>query len=95
MGLFGNASKKHDFLFDLGSMVKDRITGFTGMVTHRSQWLNNCNTYGVKPIDLKDGVPREAVGFDEPQLELVSASVYEPNQSTGGPERVVERTNRL
>lgn len=65
-----------NFEFNIGDIVKDKITEFTGIITCRSQWLNGCNTYGVQPTELKDGVPQERQGFDEPQLTLLSKSTY-------------------
>jgi hypothetical protein len=76
-----------DFVFQLGSQVRDTLTGFEGVVVCRAQWLNNCNTYSVKPRKLKDGIPQESHSFDEPQLELVEASVMSSKRDTGGPER--------
>ena len=54
-----------DFKFDLGAKVSDRITGYEGIIVGRSQWLTNCNTYGVKSQQLKDGKPMEPEWFDE------------------------------
>ena len=84
-----------NFKFELGTTVKDTITGFEGLVTRRTQWLNNCNTYGVQPRELdKDGKIRECGNFDEPQLELVEKeSPVKSDRKTGGPERSVQRTS--
>jgi hypothetical protein len=83
------------FKFQIGDRVRDEITGFEGIVTLRSQWLNNCNTYGVQPIALKDGVPQERAHFDEPQLVIVEAKVISRHQTTGGPERKQPSSNRM
>ncbi len=82
------------FKFNLGSEVKDEITGFVGIVTGRHQWLNNCNTYTVQPTKLKDGAPQPTVNFDQPQLMLVVKDVVKPDQRTGGPAREVQTPNR-
>lgn len=84
--MFGK-KKEPEFKFNLGDEVKDSITGFTGIITLRSQWLNNCNTYGVQPTKLKDGAPQERQHFDEPQLVAVAEKVVEESRATGGPER--------
>lgn len=81
--------KTHDFKFNLGDKVKDTITGFKGIVTLRSQWLNACNTYGVQSQELKDGIPKERSHFDEPQLELIKEEIVPASRETGGPERPV------
>lgn len=76
----------YDFEFELGQEVKDKITGFAGIVIGRTQWLTNCNTYSIKSKELKDGKPMESVGFDEPSLDLVDPEpIMEESRSTGGP----------
>ena len=82
-----------NFKFNLGDIVVDEITGFQGVVTLRSQWLNCCNTYGVQPKELKDGVPQERQNFDEPQLRIVEEKVHKEHRETGGPERHVPKNN--
>ena len=73
------------FKYELGSKVKCRVTGFTGVVVGRSEWLHGCLTYSVKPMDLKDGKPQDSVGFDEGMLDVVvQAPPHEPIK-TGGP----------
>jgi len=86
--------KQPNFKYDCGDEVKDKITGFVGIVNCRTQWLNNCSTYGVKSRKLKDGAMLSQESFDEPQLELVKRKALEPKQNTGGPCDSVKRTNR-
>lgn len=71
----------NDFKFELGSLVKDEITGFEGICYDRTQWFHNCNTYGVKPLDLINGKPQESETFDEPQLFIIGKSpkLYKSN----------------
>jgi len=90
--MFGKGNK---FKFDLGDKTKDKITGFVGLVVCRTQWLNQCNTYGIRSQTLKDGAPIEPQYFDEPQMELVKGKVMPKNQHTGGPNGPVPQTNRL
>lgn len=80
------------FMFELGSRVRDKITGYEGIIICRAQWLNNCNTYSVKRTELKDGLPQDSVSFDEPQLELVEEDVVSSSRNTGGPERAMPST---
>jgi hypothetical protein len=84
----------HDFKFDLGDKLKDKITGFSGVVIYRSQWLSNCNTYGLKPTILKDSKPMDTEQFDEPLLTLMEKKVHEENRDTGGPTEKIIPTNR-
>ncbi len=82
------------FKFELGATVCDIITGFEGVVIRRTQWLNNCNTYGVQPRKLLEGKIQEAGNFDEPQLKLVVDNPAIPSsRKTGGPERSISRTS--
>ena len=84
----------HPFKLGLGDEVEDLITGFKGIVVSCTQWLNNCNTYGVQATTLKDGVPQDRSHFDEPQLRLVRAHEHEAARDTGGPARPVPQANR-
>jgi hypothetical protein len=83
------------FKFNLGSVLEDKITGFKGVVMYRTQWLHNCNVYGLKPQTLKDGAPQDIQQFDEPQLSLVEKDVYECNNDTGGPAKPMPQSNRI
>lgn len=86
--------KGTDFKLDLGDEVEDIITGFRGVVVCRSQWLHNCNTYGVKSKELKEGKPMETQHFDEPQLEVLAKKIVKEKRDTGGPCEMVPPTNR-
>ena len=52
----------------LGFTVKDQISGFTGVVTAKTEWLNGCVRYGVQSRKLNDGEPLAAQWFDEDDL---------------------------
>lgn len=61
-----------EFKINLGSEVKDKITGFKGVVRARTQYLTGCNVYGCQNPKLDDkGNPQEWKWFDEDQLKLV------------------------
>lgn len=81
--------KEPEFKFQLGATVKGTITEFEGVVIQRTQWLNNCNTYGVQPRKLLEGKIQETGSFGEPQLELVAVDPVPVSRKTGGPERSV------
>lgn len=71
---------------ELGDVVKDKITGFVGVVISRTEWLNGCVRFMVQPEKLKDGKPRDAETFDLQQLEVVKiAKVKPPEAHPGGP----------
>lgn len=87
-------NKAPEFKFKVGDEVVDEITGFGGVVVCRTQWLNNCNTYGVQPRKLKDGEPLKRQHFDEPQLVLTEENSFKGKHDTGGPTDGMVETNR-
>lgn len=58
------------FKFDLGDKVKERITGFEGVVVCQSRYLTGCNRYAVQSQELRDGKPADWVYFDEDMLVI-------------------------
>ena len=44
---------------ELGSKVKDEITGFVGIATARCVYINGCVQFELTPLVLKDGLPQE------------------------------------
>lgn len=75
-----------DFKFELGTKVKHRVHGLTGVIVGRTEWLHNSVTYSVSPGELdKDGKPRENIGFDEDALEPVVQVHKDTEVGTGGP----------
>lgn len=57
----------------LGDKVKDRVTGLTGIVIARTEWMYGCVRCVIQPQQMKDGKPIETTTVDEPQLEIVKA----------------------
>lgn len=75
---------KREFL--LGSEVRDKVTGLTGIAIARLEYLNGCVQYGIKPQTLdKDGKIRPSEYIDSQQLELVSDGISVKPEPTGGP----------
>lgn len=91
--MFGK-KKDPKFKFNLGDEIKDKITGFHGIIIARTQWIHNCNTYGIRSRELKDNIPLDTQFFDEPQLEIVKEKVVKEKRATGGPCDAVFQTNR-
>jgi len=73
----------------LGSRVKDRFTGFTGIAVGRTDWMFGCTRFCVESTELKDGKPVEQQWFDEQRLMVVDQE-YVPAGKTvppsGGPQ---------
>lgn len=76
---------------ELGDRVRDRITGFEGIVTGITEWLFQCRRPIVQPSSLTtDGKPTESQSFDEEQLEVIEAGAFfvpaaDDLAETGGP----------
>jgi hypothetical protein len=58
---------------ELGSEVKDLVTGFQGVAVARTQFLNGCYRITIQPPLDKEGKVPESETFDEPQLKLLKA----------------------
>jgi len=76
----------------LGGKARDTVTGFEGIVTSITRWLNGCDRIGIQPTELDEkGQPKEAHVFDALQLEPVSEPEVKPIRSTGGPRHEEKR----
>ena len=54
---------------ELGDLVKDRITGFSGITVARTTWINGCVRWTVQPTKLtKEGAQRATECFDDEQI---------------------------
>lgn len=75
----------------LGDKVKDKVTGFKGIVVSISKHLYGCDRVGVQPEIGKDGKVPDAGWFDIDSIELVKSAVVkghteEPAETKrGGP----------
>lgn len=60
-------------MIQLGTKVRDLITGMTGIAVGRTEWLYGCSRIAVESIGLKkDGKPSDAVWWDEQRVEPVT-----------------------
>ena len=64
----------------LGQRVTERISGYTGTVIAKTEWVYGCKRFGVQADGLHEGKPIEAQWFDEGELTKESTS-------KGGPPR--------
>lgn len=56
----------------LGQRVRDRVTGFTGIVVARTEYLYDEASCGIEAEHLDDGgMPPTRQWFSEPRLEVV------------------------
>ncbi len=60
-------------MIELGSTVKDVVTGFTGIAVARFEFMYGCTRYTVQPKTKKgkEGTLESERNFDEPQLILI------------------------
>lgn len=70
---------------ELGRKAKDTISGFTGIVTAISEYLNGCRRICLSPKVKKDGDLPDSCWFDEPQLKILRGGVRRGDKNTGGP----------
>jgi hypothetical protein len=76
----------------LGDKVKDKVTGFKGIVVSAHDYLNGCTRLTVQPKLKKDGTMPETETFDEPQLKVMQDTVHELGvQDLGGPSKFEDR----
>jgi hypothetical protein len=78
-------------MIELGTEVKDKVSGFTGIATAKHLYLNGCCRMTIQPKITKDGKLPDAETFDEPQLEVVTKKKIIGDNTTGGPEKYSDK----
>ena len=75
------------FKFELGQVVKDKITGYQGIVMVRAEYSTGCTHYGVLSQELdKNGSERPWNWLDESRWEAVEAPrIEKPSKKSSGP----------
>lgn len=58
-------------MIKLGDKVRDTVTGFTGIATSRTEYLNNCPAIGITGEALFEGKPVGTQWIDEWRVENV------------------------
>jgi hypothetical protein len=71
-------------MFQLGNVLRDRITGFEGIATARVEYLNGCIQFCLKRKIGADGKMPEAEYIDSQQLEFVGDGLAVVQTATGG-----------
>jgi hypothetical protein len=75
----------------LGSTVKDKVSGFTGVVTSRCEYITGCVQYGVTPKVDKEGKLLVSNWFDEDRLTVLKRPLVMGRRPTGGPQSTPRR----
>lgn len=78
---------------ELGDRVKDKVSGYIGVVVAVTTWLNGCARMGVQAETVKKNEqPKDAAWFDEFQLKLVRKGIVKTvSRDTGGPRSEPQR----
>jgi len=77
----------------LGDYVRDRVTGFRGIVTGITYWLNGCIRVGIQGEKLNSGVPSETQWIDDVQLTVVTKGKIGVRPEVGGARPSVRRSS--
>lgn len=75
------------FKFELGQVVKEVVTGFTGVIMSRTEYITGCKQYGLlsRELNKETGRPSEWLWFDEERL-VATAEKVSLADSIGGPQ---------
>jgi hypothetical protein len=69
----------------LGSLVKDKITGFKGIAIGRTAWLHGCSMIGIQSSILHEGKPVEVQWFDEQEVEFAGEKIKSETEGISAP----------
>lgn len=73
----------------LSDKVRCKVSGFEGIITGRTEYLNGCIQLLVNPRCDKDGKPVDGVWIDEQQLEVLEYNAIDLSggeKPIGGPQ---------
>jgi hypothetical protein len=72
--------------------VKDKITGFKGILTARHTYITGCDQYTISPVGLdNENKLKELYSFDEGRIEILGPGINEKEvqaETKGGPQRM-------
>ena len=60
---------------NLGKKAKDKITGFSGIIIGKINYLMGCDQYGLTPPIGKDGRTVDTQWFDEGRIEIIGNGI--------------------
>ena len=82
------------FKHEMGSKVKEVVTGFEGIITGRTEYITGCRQYLVTSQECKAGKTAQSIWYDEdrlvvdvdvPRVHILPEADQQP-ASTGGPQ---------
>jgi len=75
----------------LGSKVRDKVTGFTGMAVAKTCWTSGNVTIAIEPTTLHEGKPIDPHSFEWQRVELIEEKAppisKDNSASSGGPQK--------
>jgi len=82
-------------MIELGQKAEDKITGFYGVITGRSQYLTGCDQYCLAP-PIRKGINevQRSEWFDEGRIKILGPGVTAADVAgpvPGGPQRDAPR----
>ena len=79
-------------MLTLGMKAKDKISGFTGTITGRCEYVSGCTQLLLAPTVGKDGAARSSEWFDEQRCERVGTTMLKlDNGKTPGFDRAAPK----
>lgn len=77
-----------DFTYEQGDLLRDKVSGLTGVVMVRAEYSTGCHHYALASQDLHNGAPMDWQWFDQTRLEIKKKKVVEfkidTNKPSGG-----------
>jgi len=73
---------------ELGDKVKDKVTGFIGIVVARTEFINGCIQYSVAPKVGKNNQFQEEMSIDEQSLKVITKKKRPKDDPLGGATRL-------
>lgn len=79
---------------ELGKQGRDKISGLTGIIIGRAEYLFGCAQYGIVPRIGANGEPSIATWLDEGRVEVIGDGIVAQDVQVdrpGGPQRDAPR----
>ncbi len=65
------------FKYDIGDILRDKVTGLQGVVIVRAEYASRSRSYGIQPREIQNNTVPEYTWLDETTLELVESDVVD------------------
>jgi heat shock protein HspQ len=66
-----------NFKYEQGDVLRDKVSGFTGVVMVRAEYSTGCHHYALCPQELHNGTLQEWQWLDQSRLELKATAVVQ------------------